>query len=124
MGGLGTIVEDMTEVRVALRARNRSTFHTQRGVAYLRNILGGDRRPETRPACARFKLRRRIEQRVVTADTAVDPFTVFLPVFSGEGDFSIRVARDVENALWKLLVPLGRGLDHLGDACLPQALAC
>ena len=62
------------------------------------------------------------EQRIITADAAVDSFVVQVPVLAGEGDFGISVARDVEDSGRELFAPFGCGLNDPGDADFVQAL--
>ncbi len=123
MRGLGAIVKDVAEMGVAFSAGDCGADDAEGSVADLGHVFGGDRSPETGPSRPRVELGGGIEQRVVTTNAAIDARVVQVPVFSGEGDFGIGVARDVEDSVGKLLAPLRRGLDYFGDASWLQAVA-
>jgi len=98
-------------VGIAFGTGNRGANHAISCIANLADVLGGNGRPEAGPAAAGVEFGGRVEQRIVTADTAVDSFVVLVPVFAGEGDFGVGVARDVENSGRELFAPFGCGLN-------------
>ena len=79
MRRLRPVIENVSEVSVTLGAGNCGADHAVGQVSLLRDVFLGDRRPETRPARSRVEFRRRVEQRVVTANAAVDSFVVLVP---------------------------------------------
>src|ERR1035438_2941348 len=117
------VVKYVTEMRVAFRAGNRRSRHEITGVRYALNILRGDRIPEAGPPGSGVKLGLGAEQRIVTADAAVEAFFVQVPVFSGERHFGVGLAGDVESVRGELPAPLVVGLDHFAHAGHSPALA-
>jgi len=103
-------------VGIAFGTGNRGSNHSISCIADLADVFGGNGRPETGPAGAGVEFGGRVEQRIVTAGAAVDSFVVQVPLFAGEGDFGIGVARDVEDSGRELFAPFGCGLNDLGDA--------
>src|SRR5579863_2145914 len=122
-GRFRTVVENVAEMRVAFGAGNRNPLHADRGVADLAYIFLGQRHPETGPARPRIKLRRRTEERVVAADTAIEAFIVQVPIFPAVSKLGICVTRDPKRSWRKLLAPFLVGLYYPGNLHLSQALA-
>ena len=98
MRGLGAVVKNVTEVSIAFGARDRSANHAESGVANLRHVFGSNRRPETGPSGTRFELGGGIEERIFAANATVNAGVVQVPIFSGEGDFGVGVAGDIEDS--------------------------
>src|ERR1700733_3080469 len=117
------VVKHVAEMGVALRAGNRCSCHEITGVRYGLNILRSDRIPEAGPPGSGVKLGLRAEQRIVTADAAVQAFFVQVPIFPAESHFGVGMAGDVESVRGELLAPLLVGLDHFAYAGHSQALA-
>ena len=55
--GLGTIIEDVAQVRIAFGARHCGPDHAIARVSNTADILGRDRSPKAWPARSRIKLR-------------------------------------------------------------------
>src|SRR5579863_6294485 len=123
VGGSRAVVEDMAEVGVAFGAGDSRAFHTDTGIARFGDILARDWSPEAGPSGPGVKFRSSIEQRIFTANAAIDALVMQVPVFSGKSEFGVGVARDVVGISRELLAPLIRSLDHLGYSYLFQALA-
>ena len=69
-GWFWTVIEDVTEVRSAARAKNFVAFHSHGGVVRDDNERRDEWLSETGPAGARLKFNVAGKQRRVTADTA------------------------------------------------------
>src|SRR5215218_4503691 len=76
--GLGAVVEDVADVRVAARAEDFRTNLWKTPVLLLAHVALRDRRPEARPARLRVVLRLRAEEREVAADAQVRAARVLL----------------------------------------------
>src|ERR1700757_4182856 len=113
----------MTEMPIAERAIDCVADGPQGSVAFRTNIFLGNRCPETWPAGSRLELGLGAEQSIVTANAAVHPLLMLVPVPAGEGDFGIGMARDVELIGRKLLFPLLLCLHNFRDSNLGEAFA-
>src|SRR5208337_1451914 len=122
-GGLGAVVEDVAQVRVALGAQHFVAGHTDAAVGLVLHVLLGDRLPEAGPAGAGVELGRRAEQRVLAADAAEDPLGVQVPVLAGEGALGAGEAGHVKLLGGELGAPFGVGLDDFGHALGADLLA-
>ena len=89
-GWTGTVIEDVTEVSVALAAGDRRSLHPQAHVAYLDDVLLGNGLPEARPARTGFKFRLRAEDGVIAADAAIKTMVVVIPGAAGIGALCTR----------------------------------
>src|SRR5437773_11775767 len=90
-----SIIEDMSQMRSAPRARN---FHSEdrRGRAAFVDRLFADRLPETRPACARVEFRLRAVERIAARRANVSAVVVIERVTAQGGQLRARSAHDVE----------------------------
>ena len=106
-----TVIENVTQVPVTTSAGDsRALTETPifRGdYIFRRNWL-----PETGPAGPRIKFGLGRKKRCVTANTAVDPLLVQIPVGAGVGHFRIGPAGDVEGVRRELLSPLCVAFDY------------
>jgi hypothetical protein len=120
---LRTVIEHVPQVRLALPAFHFGPHHPQRVVVILNHVLLGDRLPETRPPRPRLKLRLRTEQRIVAADTPVNPVLVVVPRPAAERSLCSRQARHFIRQRRKLLPPLSVGLRHARHSHLARRFA-
>ena len=77
----------MAEVAVTARAQDFCPGQTEAAVLFCLDVLGRDRRPETRPSRTGIELRVRAEQRRPACDTAVESGLVDLVVLPSESEF-------------------------------------
>ena len=70
------------------------------------------------PTGFRVVLGRRVEQRQLAADAAVNPLVFVVPVLAGERPFGPLATRDAILFGRQLLFPLGIGLVHFFDSSL------
>lgn len=71
-------------MRIAPRAENLSSQHANGTIGFLFHMIR-DGPKEARPACSRFKFRRRIEDRQFAADANVRTVLVMMEQVSTEG---------------------------------------
>src|SRR3712207_5974372 len=70
---VGPVLEDVTQVRAAVRAVHLGAPHEEARVLLRRDVLRPRGLEEARPAAARLELRGRAEERGAAAGAAVDP---------------------------------------------------
>jgi len=109
-----SVIEDMSEMRSAPRARN---FHSEDrgGRAAFVNRFFADRLRETWPAGARIKLGCGVEQRGITANATVETFVVQVPVLPRKRHLGAVMAGDIKHVGRKLLPPFAIALHDLGN---------
>src|SRR6266404_815340 len=81
----GAVLKHVAQVRAAFLAHHLGSLHAESAVGFGLHVFLGDRRPETRPAGARFELGVRAEQRIGTAHAKVSPLLVILIILACEG---------------------------------------
>ena len=101
----------MSEVRVTPGARYGRP-HAETPVFQLHNIFPRDRLPEARPARTGVELGLRREKRRITANAAIDPLLMEIPVGTRVRHFSISSAGDIKRIGGELSSPLRLALDN------------
>src|SRR5678815_3342621 len=112
-GGLGTVGEDVTQMRIAARAQHFGAPHEEAAILLERDGFFRHRRPEARPARAGIVFRRRFEQRRAAADAAIEARLLVVPMLAGERPLGAVLARDVILLGRQLFFPLGIALHDL-----------
>jgi hypothetical protein len=107
---LRAVVEDVTEMCVALRARYFDAAHAVAPVLMLLDIPAGRRLVEARPASARVELRARLEEPRIAADAPISALAVLVPVGAREGALGSLLSRHTELLRRELTGPLLIGL--------------
>jgi hypothetical protein len=100
------VVENVPQMCVTTPARNCRSDHTETVVGGFQNIFFRNRRPKTWPACTRFELCARIEQRRVAANAAKHTFRVLVWIFIRIGKLGSGMSRDFKRTGGELLPPL------------------
>src|SRR6185503_14261852 len=111
--GLGAVVEDVPEVRVATRAQHLGALREPAVVLLLRDVLLRHRLEEARPAGAGVELGLGAEERQAAAGALVHARVLGGVVLAGEGALGAVLAHDLVLLLGELGLPLGVGLDDL-----------
>src|SRR5262249_34335396 len=111
-GGLGPVLEDVAEVRVAPAAMHLDPAHAVAVVRLDRNALFLRRLPEARPAAARIDLVMGAEQLGAATHAPVASLVVVVPVDAGEGRFRSLLAGNVKLLGRELRPPFLVGLHH------------
>ena len=122
-GGLGSIVEDVPQVSSALGAGDGGANDSEARVVRFGDVFWSNRRPEAGPSSSGIEFGRRVEQRIIAADAAINSPVVQIPVLSRKGHFSIGIAGDVVDISRQLLPPFVGRFHHLTDAHSPQPFA-
>src|SRR3546814_716588 len=120
-GGLGTIVEDVAEMGVAIGAAHLRARHEQRAILVLAHGTVVDRLIEARPAGAGLVFGVGIKQRLAAAYAAVEAVFLVVPVRPREGALRAMLARDLILFRRKLLSPLRVGFLDPGLGILAHA---
>src|SRR5262249_6510356 len=114
-GGLGPVVEDVAEVRIAGRAQHFGAAHGVTRVCLLADILAGDRRVEAGPTTAGVELRVGLGKRRTTAYAAIHACLLSLPVLAADRSVGAFLPRVVDLLRAGLLLPFRIGLSDLVD---------
>src|SRR5688572_13298304 len=88
------VVEQVAEVRAAVRALRLDPAHAEGPVLVRRDPVVIDHVVEARPARAGLELRTRVEQRRPAHDAPIDPVIVVVPELPGEGTLGLALLRD------------------------------
>src|SRR5579863_7012511 len=102
----------MAEMGLAAAAGNSSPCHAQGEIRAFMDILLRDRLPETGPAGAGFKFCFRAEQRRITADAAIEPFLMQIPVCARKWPLGSGLARHLEGFSRQLFLPFSIGFGN------------
>ena len=121
-GRFRTVVEHVTEMRVAQGAAHLGARHAEHAILDLAHVLRRDGLPETRPAGAGIVFGAGIEQRVVATYAAIQ--ARLMPVVTRLGKRRLRalLARHLVGQGRQALFPLGV-FAHFGQGDAPQRLA-
>src|SRR5690349_4541835 len=85
MSRLRSVVEDMTEMRAALAARDFSSPHHEAVILFGFDIFLGYRRPKTRPAGSGVELGIGREKLIATARASIHSLFMMIPILPCEG---------------------------------------
>jgi len=99
-GWLRTIVEDMSEMSVALGAADLGPDHTQRSIGLLEDDFRIDRLGKTWPTSTRVELVLRNEKRLARDHIDINPGLVIVPIGISEGRLSPVLFRNII-LLWR-----------------------
>src|SRR3981081_39857 len=102
----GPVVENVSQVRVTLRAEHLRSFHEEARVRLGAHVFVGDRLRKARPTRAGIELGVGIEQRRATADASVCAWVLGVVVLTGEGALRPFLSRDTVLLRRALLTPL------------------
>jgi hypothetical protein len=92
---LGTIVEDVADMSIALTAGNRGSHHAKIRISDLDNVLIRKDLPEAGPARPRIEFRRRAEERGIAAHASEESRGVDIPTIPGIGTLRTRLSSDL-----------------------------
>lgn len=104
-GWIGSIIKDVTEVRVALAAHDFRPNHPVAVIRFTFDVLLRRWRPEAGPAGTRFKFCFRAEQWLPAAYAHVCPGIVVVPIFARERALSPLFSRDFKLQRCELFLP-------------------
>src|ERR1700722_3344497 len=108
-----SIVEYMSQMRIAQTAGNCIALHSPAAVGALRDIQFGDRLPKARPPGARLELGLRVIERGVAANAVIDAIPVITRVFARKRSLGALLTRHGIGQCRELSTPLGLALDDL-----------
>src|ERR1043166_6341676 len=106
-----TVIEDMTEMGIAARAKDFSPRHPIGVVFLVAYVFRRDRLEKTRPTGAGMEFSPRSKERQTAADTAVHPLALVVEQGSAEGSFRVLPACNPELCRGKLRLPFRVRLD-------------
>ena len=104
--GSRSVVENVSEMRVAAAAEHFGARHAVAGVPLHFHIFCRDRLPVARPARAGMEFRVRTEKRLAAADAGIDSIGLGIFVFAGEGRLGSLLARHEKLFVVQLRTPL------------------
>src|SRR4029453_18932156 len=117
-----TILEHVTEVRIATSARHGRAPHPETQIRTLDDVRLRDRLPEAGPPGVRVELRSRIEERGIATDAAIDSGRFVLVVFAAVWWLCAFVPRHSIRLGRELLTPLLVRSHDSVDVDLPETL--
>src|SRR5205085_10935157 len=100
------VVEDVTEVGVALAAKDFRPRSKQLAVLFLGDVLCDRRLIEAGPTGPRFEFRLRVEQRLSAADAGIDAILMPIRILPGSGSRGPRLGRRVVVLVGERFAPL------------------
>jgi hypothetical protein len=109
------VIENVSQVCFALSAPDCSAFGRIARIDRGLNIRCRARSSEARPACTGVEFVLRAEQRISTADAAIETGIVTIPVPIGEGEFGSLPARDREFRRTQFAAPLAVAPNETSD---------
>jgi hypothetical protein len=118
-----TIIEDMTQMPVTTGAGDSRAL-AETPVFDCDNVLGRNRLPETGPTSPRIEFGLGRKERCVTANTAIEPLLVQIPIGACVRYFSIGPTGDIEGVRRELMPPLCVAFDNFLYPGFPGEHAC
>src|SRR6202171_658097 len=93
-GGLGTVVENVAEMRIARRAQHLGAAHQMAGVHGGRDVFRRRRRVKARPSTAGVEFGFGVEEQGAATGAAIAPRFFLVPILAAERRLGAFLARD------------------------------